>query len=129
MPCQNEHLLHLNMPYQNAHLLHLNWYLIALTYFIFWILDLVQHFHYPSAAESFQLRCDLKSGDQNTPIRWFKDGEPFQLPTGRPVSLRENNHVIRFSSISPKDDGRYTCVAGDNLASISSEIIVTRPGK
>lgn len=91
-------------------------------------LGLVQHFYYPSSSELFELRCDLKSGDNRVPIRWLKNGQPFIVPVDRPVSLHENNHVIRFSSISPRDNGRYTCIAGDNLASVSSEIVVKRPG-
>uniref|UniRef100_A0A8W8MD07 Uncharacterized protein n=1 Tax=Magallana gigas TaxID=29159 RepID=A0A8W8MD07_MAGGI len=89
--------------------------------------SLVQHFYYPSSSELFELRCDLKSGDNRVPIRWLKNGQPFIVPVDRPVSLHENNHVIRFSSISPRDNGRYTCIAGDNLASVSSEIVVKRP--
>nr|XP_022304452.1 uncharacterized protein LOC111111646 isoform X11 [Crassostrea virginica] len=89
--------------------------------------NLVQHFYYPSSSELFELRCDLKSGDNRVPIRWLMNGRPFIIPVDRPVTLHENNHVIRFSSISPRDNGRYTCIAGDNLASVSSEIVVTRP--
>ncbi|XP_061179522.1 uncharacterized protein LOC133188156 [Saccostrea echinata] len=90
--------------------------------------SLVQHFYYPSSAELFELRCDLRSGDNRIPIRWFKNGRRFQIPDDRPVSLLNNNRVIRFSSISPRDNGQYTCIAGNNLATISSEIIVTSPG-
>ncbi|XP_059363641.1 hemicentin-1-like [Carassius carassius] len=65
----------------------------------------------PLASQRFKLTCDVK-GRYNT-LHWLQNNQNFQ-PSDR-VIFAENNTSVTFNTLQTADDGRYQCVASNEL--------------
>lgn len=67
--------------------------------------------YFPIVRKPFILNCTAAKDTPMLPVRWLKNGQPFQ-PDGQRVFPRSSSLV--FSSVMPDDSGHYTCIVGDN---------------
>jgi hypothetical protein len=66
----------------------------------------------PLTDDKIDLFCNIQDLAPGVPVRWEKDGQPFDIPSTR-IQFLNSNQQIQFSSVFPEDQGSYTCVLDD----------------
>lgn len=62
----------------------------------------------PLTDDKTELFCDISNLQPFDNVRWFKDGNPFEVQNQR-IQIVDRNRKIEFSSVFPEDAGTYTC--------------------
>lgn len=76
---------------------------------------------------SVQLKCFAK-GDPKPQISWLKNGKA--LPDSNLSSHSRGGHwILYLQNLQQSDTGNYTCLAANNLGSISASFVVKVIGK
>lgn len=60
--------------------------------------------------EPVEWRCQVRGVPAPT-IRWFHDGYPVKLSNGSSFQLRDGNQTLVLLTLTPRDEGIYTCRA------------------
>jgi len=63
--------------------------------------------------DSPQIECQIIEGDQPIKIDWFRETESGQGPL--PTSVTQRGPILQFRQIAVSDQGRYICVAQNNI--------------
>lgn len=62
----------------------------------------------PLTDDKTELFCDIPNLQPFDNVRWFKNGNPFEVQNQR-IQMVDRNRKIQFSSVYPEDAGTYTC--------------------
>ena len=69
----------------------------------------------------FEITCNANPSDHTSAVRWTKNGQPFLFDPNNPyVYFTNDNRKIIFESLTPNDNGIYTCYMNDTAHSSSS---------
>ena len=75
----------------------------------------------PVGSGYFEITCNANPSDHTSAVRWTKNGQPFRFNPNNPyVYFTNDNRKIIFESLTPNDNGIYTCYMNDTAHSSSS---------
>ncbi|GAB6020997.1 hypothetical protein CHUAL_003637 [Chamberlinius hualienensis] len=77
-----------------------------------------------------RLQCVISEGDLPLKVEWLKDGNKITNDLGILVKiLDEFSSILTIHSITPKHNGKYTCVASNDAATVTHSAQLSVNGK
>lgn len=85
----------------------------------------------PIGSGYFEIVCSANPNDVTSAIRWTKNGKPFNFNPKNPyVYFTSDRRKIIFESLSPADNGIYTCYLNDtDVSSASTDLFIENASK
>ena len=93
---------------------------------------MITPFEFPKRTQlgnRIRLLCSIMQGDAPFRFQWLKDGKSLDpAPLSLGVRSDDFSMDLTFSRVTPRHNGNYTCIASNDVASVSHSAVLVVDG-